>query len=110
LGASHSLTNVTINWYLSSSRYYQYKIETSSDDVTYTTVVDKTGNTSFGDTLGTRLLPRPVCPNHYDVCQQQWLGLVLGMQMCMATENSKIGSSSTKTSPRNKTAMKGKQQ
>jgi len=53
LGASHSLTNVTINWYLSSSRYYQYKIETSSDDVTYTTVVDKTGNTSFGDTSDT---------------------------------------------------------
>ncbi len=50
LGASHSLTNVGINWYLSSSRYYQYKIETSSDDATYTTQVDKTGNTTTGDT------------------------------------------------------------
>ena len=50
LGVGHSLTNATINWYLSSSRYYQYKIEVSSDDLTYTTVVDKTGNTSFGDT------------------------------------------------------------
>ena len=50
LGASHSLTNTTINWYNSSSVYYQYKIEVSPDDTTYTTVVDKTGNTTFGDT------------------------------------------------------------
>ena len=50
LGASHSLTNATINWYLSGSRYYQYRIKTSPDDAAYTTVVDKTGNTSFGDT------------------------------------------------------------
>ncbi|HSU54954.1 MAG TPA: discoidin domain-containing protein [Candidatus Dormibacteraeota bacterium] len=50
LGASHSLTNVTINWYNSASRYYQYRIETSPDDVTYTTAVDKTGNTNTGDT------------------------------------------------------------
>jgi hypothetical protein len=50
LGASHSLTNAAINWYLSSSRYYQYKIETSPDDATYTTAVDKTGNTTVGDT------------------------------------------------------------
>jgi F5/8 type C domain len=50
LGASHSLTNVAINWYLSSSRYYQYRIETSADDANYTTVVDKTANTTLGDT------------------------------------------------------------
>jgi fibronectin type 3 domain-containing protein len=50
LGASHTLTSVTIDWYNSASRYYQYKIETSSDDVNYTTAVDKTGNTTFGNT------------------------------------------------------------
>jgi fibronectin type 3 domain-containing protein len=50
LGASHSLSQVVINWYSSSSRAYKYKIETSSNDVTYTTIVDKTGNTTNGDT------------------------------------------------------------
>jgi hypothetical protein len=50
LGANHALTSTTINWYLSASRYYQYKIEVSTDDLTYTTAVDKTGNTTFGDT------------------------------------------------------------
>jgi fibronectin type 3 domain-containing protein len=50
LGASHTLSQVVINWYQSSSRNYQYKIEVSGDDVTYTTVVDQTGRTGFGDT------------------------------------------------------------
>ncbi|MCU1258571.1 MAG: hypothetical protein JWO80_1456 [Bryobacterales bacterium] len=50
LGASHSLSQVVINWYSSSSRAYQYKIETSGDDVTYTAVADKTGNATNGDT------------------------------------------------------------
>src|SRR2546421_10040092 len=50
LGASHSLTNTTINWFNSSSVAYNYIIEVSTDDSTYTTVVDKSGNTSFGDT------------------------------------------------------------
>jgi hypothetical protein len=50
LGASHTVHNVAINWYTSASRYYQYRIEVSSDDSTYTTVVDKTANTTMGDT------------------------------------------------------------
>jgi hypothetical protein len=50
LGASHSLTNTAINWYNSASVYYQYKIEVSTDGTTFTTAVDKTGNTTFGDT------------------------------------------------------------
>ncbi len=50
LGASYALTNVTIYWYDASSRYYQYKIEVSSDDSSYTTVVDKTGNTTKANT------------------------------------------------------------
>jgi fibronectin type 3 domain-containing protein len=50
LGASFNLTNVTINWYNSGSRAYKYRIETSSDDSNYATAVDRTGNTTFGDT------------------------------------------------------------
>ncbi len=50
LGASHSLTNTTINWFNSSSVAYKYIIEVSTNDSTYTTVVDKSGNTSFGNT------------------------------------------------------------
>jgi len=50
LGASHTLNTVTINWFSSGSRAYKYKIETSANDSSYTTVVDKTGNTTNGDT------------------------------------------------------------
>jgi FlaG/FlaF family flagellin (archaellin) len=50
LGAGKNLTRVDIAWYSSSNRAYKYKIEVSSDDVTYTTKIDKTGNTTYGDT------------------------------------------------------------
>ena len=50
LGSIKNLTKVDINWYSSSSRYYKYKIEVSSDDTNYTTVVDKSSNTNTGDT------------------------------------------------------------
>jgi hypothetical protein len=50
LGASYNLTRTDINWYNSSSRAYKYKIEVSPDNIAYTTVVDKTGNTTYGDT------------------------------------------------------------
>jgi hypothetical protein len=50
LGASHSLTNTTINWFNSSSVAYKYIIEVSTDGSTFTTVVDKSGNTTFGNT------------------------------------------------------------
>jgi len=53
LGASHTLTKTTINWYNGSTRAYKYKIEVSSDGNTYTTAVDKTGNTTIGDTSDT---------------------------------------------------------
>src|SRR5262249_28442650 len=49
LGASHSLTQAVTNWYTSSTRSYKYKIEVSSDDVTYTTVVNQTARTANGD-------------------------------------------------------------
>jgi beta-galactosidase len=50
LGAGYNLTRVDIAWYSSSNRAYKYKIEVSSDDVTYTTKIDNTGNTTYGDT------------------------------------------------------------
>jgi hypothetical protein len=50
LGASNSLNRVDINWYNSSGRSYKYKIEVSTDNVSFTTVVDKTGNTTNGNT------------------------------------------------------------
>jgi hypothetical protein len=50
LGASYTLSQVGINWYNSALRSYKYRIEVSSNDSTYTTVVDKTGNTTMGDT------------------------------------------------------------
>jgi beta-glucanase (GH16 family) len=51
LGAiSYNMTRVDINWYSTSSRAYKYKIEVSDDWVSFTTVVDKTGNTTYGDT------------------------------------------------------------
>jgi hypothetical protein len=50
LGAGYNLSRVDINWYSSSSRSYKYKIEVSTNNVTFTTVVDKTGNTATGDT------------------------------------------------------------
>ena len=50
LGAVCNLSRVDINWYSSSNRAYKYKIEVSSDNSTFTTVVDKTGNSTYGDT------------------------------------------------------------
>ncbi len=53
LGASHNLTSVTIDWYSSSSRAYGYQIAVSSNNTSFTTVVDKSGNTAFGNTTDT---------------------------------------------------------
>jgi beta-glucanase (GH16 family) len=50
LGASCNLTRTDINWYSTTTRAYKYKIEVSADDITYITVVDNTGNTTYGDT------------------------------------------------------------
>jgi rhamnogalacturonan endolyase len=55
LGSARTLRSIATNWYRNSSGYsFKYKIEASNDDVNYTTVVDKTGNTTPGvsyDTL-----------------------------------------------------------
>ena len=50
LGAINNLSKVDISWYSSSSRSYKYKIEVSNNDSTYTTAVDKTSNTTTGNT------------------------------------------------------------
>ena len=50
LGVGYQLSRVDINWYNSSSRAYKYRIEVSNDNVAFTTVVDNTGNTVYGDT------------------------------------------------------------
>jgi hypothetical protein len=55
LGETRALTQVTGQWYFGSSRSYQYKIEVSQDNVTFTTVVDRTSNTTLGDTSDTFL-------------------------------------------------------
>ncbi|MGC3991187.1 MAG: discoidin domain-containing protein [Chthoniobacteraceae bacterium] len=54
LGAAHTIRSLVTNWYRNDTTSYQYKIDVSNDDVNYTTVVDKTGNTATGvsyDTL-----------------------------------------------------------
>jgi hypothetical protein len=50
LGSNKTLSRVDINWYSNASRYSQYVIETSTDNVNWTTVVNKSGNTTVGAT------------------------------------------------------------
>jgi hypothetical protein len=50
LGANKTLSRVDINWYSNATRYSQYTIQTSPDNSTWTTVVDKSGNTTDGPT------------------------------------------------------------
>jgi hypothetical protein len=48
LGASKTLTAVESLWYVSSTRGYQYRIEVSPNDVTYTEVVNQSANATPG--------------------------------------------------------------
>ena len=48
LGAVYNITNVTTYWYPGWT--FQYRIETSTNDVNYTTAVDATGNAVVGYT------------------------------------------------------------
>ncbi len=50
LGANKSLARTDINWYSNSTRSYQYKIEVSTDNVNFSTAVDKTTNAATGPT------------------------------------------------------------
>ena len=49
LGANYSLSKVEIDWENATSTYL-YKIETSADNITFATALDKTGNTAQGKT------------------------------------------------------------
>jgi len=51
LGVSRNLTGVAIDWYNSSSRGYGYQIAVGGDNTNFTTVVDKSTNTLFGNTI-----------------------------------------------------------
>ena len=53
LGSNKTLSRVDINWFTNATRYSQYIIETSTDNVTYTTVVNKSTNTTDGPTSDT---------------------------------------------------------
>jgi hypothetical protein len=52
LGASKTVKNVQISWFMykGSEGYYQYKIETSTDGINFTTALDKSSNTTYGFT------------------------------------------------------------
>jgi beta-galactosidase len=49
LGASHSLTGSEVMWEF-GGRVYKYRVEVSTDNTTWTTMVDKTNNTSTAQT------------------------------------------------------------
>ncbi|MEC0227561.1 discoidin domain-containing protein [Paenibacillus alba] len=55
LGSSMTISKLDSYWYNSTTypRSYQYKIEGSNDDVTYTTILDRTSNTTQGLTTDT---------------------------------------------------------
>jgi hypothetical protein len=53
LGTNCNLSSVTIDWYGTGGRSYQYKIEVSTNDINYATAVDNTGNTSTANTTNT---------------------------------------------------------
>jgi hypothetical protein len=53
LGTNCNLSSVTIDWYGTGGRSYQYKIEVSTNDINYITTVDKTSNTSTANTTDT---------------------------------------------------------
>jgi hypothetical protein len=53
LGTNFALGTAIINWFGVGGRSYQYRIETSTNDVNYVTVVDKTANTSVDNSTDT---------------------------------------------------------
>jgi hypothetical protein len=50
LGGLKNIKGVAIDWYYSQLRAYQYKLETSQNDITYQIVADKTTNQQTGNT------------------------------------------------------------
>ncbi len=50
LGALYTLSRIDIYWYTAASRYYQYKVDVSADNLGFVTVVNKLNNTTDGNT------------------------------------------------------------
>jgi hypothetical protein len=50
LGTNYNLNAVTLDWYGTSGRSYQYTIDVSTNDVNYVTAVNNTNNTSTANT------------------------------------------------------------
>ena len=50
LGSTRTLSRLDIAWYAAPARAYRYRIETSFDGIAFTTAVDKTANSKFGNT------------------------------------------------------------
>jgi autotransporter-associated beta strand protein len=50
LGSVQPITKVVTDWLTAGGRSYKYRVETSDDDVSYTTRADRTGNTTSGTT------------------------------------------------------------
>ena len=78
LGASKNITGGTQVKWEQSGKAYQYKIETSNDNVNWTLKVDKTNNTST-DQIQNDVFLRycPVCPNYRDRTAKRRLGQLL---------------------------------
>ena len=55
LGASKTLSRCDIAWYSAATRAYKYKIEVSTDNVTFSLYKDNTGNTTFGNTSDSKV-------------------------------------------------------
>jgi hypothetical protein len=53
LGANKVLSRVDIMWLNPTTRAYKYKLEVSTDDATYNTAFDNTGNTTIGNSSDT---------------------------------------------------------
>ncbi|HYG23570.1 MAG TPA: discoidin domain-containing protein [Verrucomicrobiae bacterium] len=50
LGTVQLISKAVVQWLGAGSRAYKYRIETSTDDATWTVLLDKTGNTATGTT------------------------------------------------------------
>ena len=50
LGATYQLRQMSIDWYSGGGRYYGYKIDTSLDNISYNTAVNKLDNSVSGTT------------------------------------------------------------
>ena len=55
LGANKTLSRCDIAWFSAATRAYKYKIEVSTDNVTFSLYKDNTANTTFGNTSDSKV-------------------------------------------------------